>query len=115
MPSVDPLAVFISAFGVSAFAGLAALLRPGHAVSSLAAIGSLLYSGLMGLAISLIWYKYFCAQDNVYMLIGICVLAGLGGSSLTDLLLYVLTRGGVTIHVTHDANKRDDEHKLGKG
>jgi hypothetical protein len=111
MPGFDPLAVFLSAFGVSAFAGLAALLRPGKSVTFLAVASSMLYSGLMGLAISLIWYKYFCAQDNIYLLIGICVLAGLGGNSFTDFLLYILKKGGVTISVVRDVS---DEPKTWK-
>jgi hypothetical protein len=66
---LNPIYVFVSAFGVSSFAGLAALLRGGKQVTIIAVLSAVLNSGLLGLAIALVWYNKF--QDNVYFLIGI--------------------------------------------
>jgi hypothetical protein len=92
---INPLYVFISAFGVSSFAGLAALLRAGKQVNTVAILSAVLNSGMLGLAIALVWYKKF--QDNIYFLIGVCVLAGLGGATLVDFMVAAFKSGGVSI------------------
>lgn len=92
---LNPLSVFISAFGVSSFAGLAALLRAGKQVNWVSVASAILNSGLLGLAIALLWYTKF--QDNIYFLIGICVLAGLGGATMVDFVIQAVKSGGVSI------------------
>ncbi len=92
---LNPIYVFLSAFGVSSFAGLAALLRAGKQVSLLSIFSAVLNSGMLGLAIALVWYTKF--QDNIYFLIGICVLAGLGGATMVDFIVAAVKSGGVTI------------------
>jgi hypothetical protein len=92
---LNPIYVFVSAFGVSSFAGLAALLRGGKQVTIIAVLSAVLNSGLLGLAIALVWYNKF--QDNVYFLIGICVLAGLGGATLVDFFIAAFKAGGIQI------------------
>jgi hypothetical protein len=92
---LNPLYVFVSAFGVSSFAGLAALLRAGKGVNGIAVLSALLNSGMLGLAIALVWYHKF--QDNIYFLIGICVLAGLGGATLVDFVVAAFKTGGLSI------------------
>lgn len=95
MEKINPLTVFLSAFGVSSFAGLAALLRAGKEVNKVSVISAILNSGFLGLAIALLWYTKF--QDNVYFLIGICVLAGLGGATLVDFCVESIKNGGLSI------------------
>lgn len=100
VPPVDiitgsPLGVFISSFGVAAFAGVAALLRGGSKVTTTGLASAVMNSGLVGLGISLLWYHKF--QDNVYFLIGVCVLAGLGGSMTVDFIMNALKTGGFTV------------------
>lgn len=95
MERVNPIAVFFSAFGVASFAGLAALLRAGKQVNAVSVISALLNSGFLGLAIALLWYTKF--QDNIYFLIGICVLAGLGGATLVDFAVEAIKNGGLSI------------------
>jgi hypothetical protein len=96
MPAVppDPVWVFISAFGISAFAGLAALLRSGTPLTRTNICSSLLNSGILGLGISLLWYAKY--QED---LIGVCVLAGLGGMTTVDFFLRVLRKGGLSIRM----------------
>jgi hypothetical protein len=81
----DALGVFMSAFAVSAFAGLAALLRSGSKLGWIPVCNALLNSGFLGLGISLLWYTQF--KDDLYFLVGVCVLAGLGGMTTVDLVL----------------------------
>jgi hypothetical protein len=125
---LNPLYVFISAFGVSSFAGLAALLRAGKEISKIAVCSAILNSGLLGLALALLWYHKF--QDNIYFLIGICVLAGLGGATMVDFVLQIFKSGilssalGVKDAATktfdesdraareqHEREKAENEHK----
>jgi hypothetical protein len=104
---LDPLRVFLSSFGVSSFAGLAALLRSGKPISPLSVFSAMLNTGLVGLAIALIWYQQFRGSDaNVYFLIGVCVLAGLGGTTAIDFIVQVCKRGG--LHITIATDKEDD-------
>lgn len=111
---INPIYVFLSAFGVSSFAGLAALLRAGKQVNGIAVLSAVLNSGMLGLCIALIWYNKF--QDNIYFLIGICVLAGLGGATLVDFMVAAfksggLSIGGVRIGLDTDASLREKEEK----
>jgi hypothetical protein len=100
------LTVFASAFGVSAFAGLATLLRFSRKrISRLSVFSAMLNAGFLGLAIALIWYQNYRKSENVHGLIGICVLAGMGGSTLTDLLISLLAGAGIKVIITHE---RDD-------
>ena len=106
------LSVFISAFGVSACAGLAALLRFSKKISRLAIVSSMLNAGFMGLAIALIWYQNYREAANIHGLIGLCVLAGMGGSTLTDLLISVLSGAGIKVIINHERD-RDELHHYG--
>jgi len=97
------LTVFASAFGVSSFAGLATLLRFSRKkLSKLAVISAMLNAGFLGLAIALIWYQNYRKAENVHGLIGICVLAGMGGSTITDLLISLLAGAGIKVIITHE-------------
>jgi hypothetical protein len=99
------LAVFASAFGVAGFAGLATLLRFARKISKLAIISAMLNAGFLGLAIALIWYQNYRKAENVYGLLGICVLAGMGGSTLTDLLISLLSGAGIKVTITHERDR----------
>lgn len=100
------LSIFASAFGVAAFAGLATLLRFAQKLSKLAVVSAMLNAGFLGLAIALLWYRN---AENVYSLLGFCVLAGMGGSTLTDILISVLSGAGIKIIVHHERD-RDATH-----
>ena len=100
LENMTPIGVFLSAFVLSALAGLAALLRSAKPLSILLVLSSFLNSGLMGLGISLLWYTKF--QDNIYFLIGICVIVGLGGMTTIDFILTAIRKGGFSIKVGDD-------------
>jgi len=110
------LSVFLSAFGAASFAGLATLLRFAKKLSKLSVVSAMLNAGFLGLAIALLWYQNYRQAENVYGLIGVCVLAGMGGSTLTDLVITVLTGAGIHVTIVHDrdqpgrrgANEQDD-------
>lgn len=102
------LSVFASAFGVSAFAGLATLLRFAKRLSWLSVISAMLNAGFLGLAIALIWYQNYLKSENVSGLLGICVLAGMGGSTLSDLLISILAGAGISVKITHERDRDGD-------
>lgn len=107
------ISVFLGAFGVAAFAGLATLLRFAKKISKLAVCSAMLNAGFLGLAIALIWYRNYRDADNVHGLIGICVLAGMGGSTLTDILISLLSGAGIKIIVKHEREQNDEHHGNG--
>jgi hypothetical protein len=101
------LSVFGSAFGVAAFAGLATLLRFAPKLSKLAVVSAMLNAGFLGLAIALLWYQNYERAENIPGLIGICVLAGMGGSTLTDVLISLLSGAGIKVTITHEREQHD--------
>lgn len=114
----NPVQFLLSASSVASFAGLAALLRSGRKVTWLSVLSAMLNSALVGLAIATLWFTKFRDADNLYFLIGVCILAGLGGSTLLELGLAVVRNGGVNINISHDAGKdraeegdQNDDHR----
>lgn len=108
---VNPVGVFLSSFFVSAFAGLAALLRSVSPLTVKTVSSALLNSGLLGLAISLLWYVKY--KDNLYFLIGCCAVAGLGGMTTVDFFLKAMQGGGFKISLSQNGvmqMKEDDKN-----
>jgi hypothetical protein len=101
----NPVQFLLSAASVASFAGLAALLRSGRRVTWLAVLSAMLNSALVGLAIATLWFTKFRDANDPYFLIGVCILAGLGGNTLLEFGLAVLRNGGININVTHDGSK----------
>lgn len=99
------LVVFASAFGVAAFAGLATFLRFARKLSKLAVISAMLNAGFLGLAVSLLWYQNYRKAENISGLIGICVLAGMGGSTVTDILISILSGAGIKVVIHHERDR----------
>lgn len=87
MDDLDPMKTFASASGLGSLAGLAYLLRSGKELTRTAIASAMINSGLTSLAIAFLWFNYYREQNNTYFLLGICTLAGLGGASVTDLLV----------------------------
>jgi hypothetical protein len=92
---VSPLSVFIASFCLSAMAGVASLLRAGKPLTLLSTVSAVLNSGLCGLAISTLWYRKY--EDDVYFLIGISILAGLGGTAAVEFVLDTFKTRGITL------------------
>lgn len=105
---LSPLHVFASCFCIASFAGLASLLRSKKQLTGRLLVSAFLYSGLFGLVIGLLWYNYFGGQDNLYFLIGVSGLAGLGGTSLLDFVVQGVANG-FNIKIT--AERGDDEEE----
>lgn len=93
------LQVFLSCFSISSLGGLAALLRSGKKITVRAILSSMLYSGLVGLVIGLVWYRFLSGDENIYFLIGVSGLAGLGGATVLDFVVQVITKGGLNITI----------------
>jgi uncharacterized membrane-anchored protein len=96
--------VFLSSFLVAAAAGFASLLRTAVKLTWISVFSALLNSGLVGLSISLLWYHKF--HDNLYFLVGLCIIAGLGGATTVDFLLKAFMAGGLSVKFS-----RNDEEK----
>lgn len=107
---LSPFHVFLSAFSISSLGGLAAYLRSERELSTRLLVSAMLNSGLLGLAIAFCWYTYFHGRDNVYLLIGITLLSGLGGLTVVDFAIGVVKKGGLDIHIETKAEaKRGDD------
>ena len=88
MDDPDPLKIFSAAGGIASFAGLAALLRSGRPLNYRSVATAVLNSGILGLAMAMLWFTYW--RDNIYFLVGLCALAGLGGVNMVEFALAVL-------------------------
>ena len=84
------VAVFASAFGVAAMAGLAAWLRSDRELTRKSVCAATLNSGVLGLGVSLLWYNQF--RENIYYLVGLCMLAGLGGMAMVEAIVAAVQR-----------------------
>lgn len=109
----DPIRVLIASFAISSFGGLAALLRSHSKLSWRSVFSALLYSGLMGLIIALLWYNYFNGAGNIYFLLGVSGLAGIGGTTVVDFIVQVAKSGGV--HITINPGDKPPEGKTQDG
>ena len=103
---LSPVQVLLSAFALSSFGGLAALLRSHRPLSWRLVFAATLYSGLLGLIIALVWYNQFEGAENMYFLLGISGLAGIGGTTVLDFVLQLLKGGGLNITI---GPKKPDE------
>lgn len=114
----NALHVLFSAFGISSFGGLAALLRSDRDITVRMVVSAMLNSGILGLVIALFWYNYYEGKGNIYFLLGVSGLAGIGGMSILDLAVEMLNgRFGLTINIRRgkksDASPEDDDRSAG--
>ena len=96
---LTPLQVLAASFAISSLGGLAALLRSDRDLCWRNAASAILYSGIVGLIIALLWYNVFDGKGNMYFLLGVSGLAGIGGTNLVDFLIQVVKKGGVHISI----------------
>ena len=109
----NALHVLFSAFGISSFAGLASLLRSDKEITVRMVVSAMLNSGILGLVIALLWYNYYEGKGNIYFLLGVSGLAGIGGMSMLDFVVETLNgKFGLTINIRRgrrrDAGTQDD-------
>lgn len=100
----DPVWLFLAAFSVSAMAGVASLLRTSKELTIRVVLSAILNSGALGLCIALLLFTYF--KDNTWFLLGLCMLAGLGGMTVLGFILYLVRKGGIKLDI--HVNKDDD-------
>ena len=87
LPAED--GVFLYAFAISAFCGIAWLLRSSQPINIRTFLSALLNSGMLGIVVALLWFQYY--SESTYFLLGICGLAGIGGVTIVDKLSSVVT------------------------
>jgi hypothetical protein len=103
----SPLQFLLSCFGVASLAGIAQLIRRNEPIDIRKLIGALLYSGIVGVIVSMLLYEYM-GDKNYVLLMGVSGLAGLGGSSVIDLLLNIWSGGSIQIVVTPPKDDKGD-------
>ncbi len=94
----NPWVIGLLAFFGASFAGLATQLRSGALLTPRSVLAAMLNSGFIGTIIALIGYKTFA--DNLPYLVGMSLLAGIGGATMLDFVLQIVKRKlGVTIRI----------------
>ena len=83
---LSPVQVFISCFTIASLAGFFTHLRGSKPLRLREVLSVTFYTGLFGLVIGLMWHNYF-APGNLYFLIGISGLAGLGGTTMLNTII----------------------------
>jgi len=89
----DPYTLFTASYLLSSFAGLAALLRSGIPLSWRLVTSAFLNSGLLGVAVAMIWTELYGDVKYPWFMLGVSILAGLGGTSLVDFVFQLIREG----------------------
>lgn len=89
-PDTAPWITSFMVFFGSSFAGLATALRDGSGITRRHVATAMLNSGLLGLIIFMIGYSRF--KDDVFFLVGLSLLAGIGSASLMTFAVQLLKR-----------------------
>lgn len=106
---LDPLTLFITAAVVGALAGVAALLRSSRDITWRVLLSAALNAGALGAGMAMLLFTYF--KDNTWFLLGLCLLAGLGGMTLLGFLLAIIKKGGMIINIKLPQTSEDSEDK----
>jgi hypothetical protein len=110
----DPIWIFLSAFAIASFGGIASKLRSKSELSFRALFGAFLYSGICGLIVALAWYNYFDGKGNIPFLLAISGLAGIGGANVLDMIkLFLGGKLNITVEPKLGDTRGqgdDDEH-----
>jgi hypothetical protein len=93
----------------SGLAGVTAHLKNNPEIKWQAVFTAFMNSCLLGLAMSLVWFRSF--QDNIYSLIGLCVLIGLMGSAGQEFFMSMVLKSGLTINFRPKPDEPDEGNK----
>lgn len=104
---LDPVTLAIAATVVGALAGVGALLRSTKELTARALLSAAINSGALGGGLAMLLFSYF--KDNTWFLLGLCLLAGLGGMTLVGFILTLFRQGGVNVDVKINKKHRDEE------
>lgn len=89
MDERNPNQLFGFIFTVSSVAGLASFLRSSQPFNARYVISAFLNSGLFGVSVAAIWYEYYGGAAHPWFMVGVSILAGLGGTSAIDFGLQI--------------------------
>lgn len=103
---LDPVTLVITAFVIGALAGAASLLRSARELTWRAVLSAILNSGALGAGIAMLLFTYF--KDNTWFLLGLCLLAGLGGMTVFGFLVTVLQKGGINVDIQLKPDGEED-------
>ena len=103
----NPFEFLSSALAIASFGGLAALLRSKQKLSPRAVAAAIIYSGISGLIVFLLLCNY-CGAENVYLLLGVSGLAGIGNVTVIDFIIQA-AKSGLNVHIS-TRKEDDDEH-----
>ena len=108
---LNPLWLFILAFMIAALAGVATVIRTVERITVRVVTTAILNSGALGLSIALILFTW--CKDNTWFLLGLCLLAGLGGMTALGFVLMMVRvlvgRGGLDVHIDVSPKMKDPE------
>lgn len=111
----EKMVSFILIFLISGIAGVGSLLRKNTQLTTYCIMGAIINSGCLGLALFLLFYNRF--ENDIYLVAGCCIIAGLGGMSAIDFILsiaakYLSKRTGVkppnTTNTIEKSEKKND-------
>lgn len=80
---LEPVRLFGGIYLAASLAGLSALLRSKQPLTVRAVVSAMLNSGFIGTIIGLVWYMQY-RDTNLFFLVGVSVLAGLGGGATIE-------------------------------
>lgn len=106
---LDPLTLVITAAIIGALAGVAALLRSTKALTWRVVLSAALNSGALGAGMAMLLFTYF--KDNTWFLLGLCLLAGLGGMTLLGFIIAVCKKGGLVVDIKLPQTHEEEENK----
>ena len=90
------LVLFVAVFTLTSATGLAKLLVSRREITPRNLAGVMLYNGLMGLAISLIYFQWGGKQPSaVWSALGFAILVGLSGIEAVDVVAWIGHRIGI--------------------
>lgn len=98
-PRIDPIKVFIAAAAISSVGSLAAILRSNKPLTWRSVTAAMLYSGIVGMLIAMAGYNYF-GVENLYFLLSVSGLAGIGGTTVLDFVVQAIRYGGINVIIS---------------
>lgn len=102
--------IFVLIFAGGSVGGLAALLRSNKDLTPRNVFGATLNSGMIALVIAMVWWKKHQSTDNIYFLVGVSILAGLGGATTWDFArVYLSKRFGIQLTENETDEKNEDK------
>jgi len=88
--NLRPEWVFVCCFVLSSLGGLSQVLREKELPSVQYGIGLVLYTGLAGLGLSLFWYSWLIKVADVWQVIGLSTILGVGGTHVIQTMIQAI-------------------------